>query len=205
MTKMKKHALCLLSGGPDSFVLVDFLKRNDMDVSCLYVNYGQISANLEYKAFLKICSFENIQWFKKIELHNFGENLDTGLAKLGESDPFFPSRNLLLMTIASAFLNQINSNYIAIGTIRSTNEYPDCKRPYFDMLEFIISTSIKKEIKILTPIDDFTKIDILKYYEKYHLPLNISYSCEKGVINHCRKCPSCLERFEVLNWLKTQD
>ncbi len=202
---MKKHALCLLSGGPDSFVLIDFLLRNDMKVSCLYVNYGQISANLEYEAFLKICRFENIEWYQKIDMQNFGENIDTGLTKLETIDPFFPSRNLLLITIASAFLNQLDSDYIAIGVIRSTNEYPDCNRSYFDTLESIISKSIKRNIKILTPIDDFIKIDVIRYFEKYQLPLNISYSCEKGVKNHCQKCLSCIERFEVLDWLKTQN
>ena len=202
---MKKHALCLLSGGPDSFVLIDFLLRNDMEVSCLYVNYGQISANLEYEAFLKICRFENVKWYHKIEICNFGENIDTGLTNPDIIDAFFPSRNLLLITVASAFLSQLNSNYIAIGVIRSTNEYPDCKRSYFDTLESIISKSIKKDINILTPLDDFTKIDIMRYFEKYQLPLKISYSCEKGVNNHCQKCPSCLERFEVLKWLKNQN
>ena len=201
---MKKHALCLLSGGPDSFVLIDFLLKNDIEVSCLYVNYGQTSANLEYEAFLKICRFENVKWFHKIEIRNFGENIDTGLTNPDIIDPFFPSRNLLLITVASAFLSQLNSNYIAIGVIRSTNEYPDCKRSYFDILESIISKSIKKDINILTPLDDFTKIDIMRYFEKYQLPLKISYSCEKGVNNHCQICPSCVERIEVLKWLKTQ-
>lgn len=202
---MKKNVLCLLSGGTDSFVLTDFLLRNEMDVSCLFIDYGHISAINEYEAFLEICEFKNIQWYQKIVIHNFGENLDTGLTNIENTNSFFPSRNLLLITIASAFLNQVNSNYIAIGTIKTAIQYPDCKRSYFDTLEHIINESIKREIRILTPIDNFTKIDIVRYSHKYQLPLEISYSCDKGVRNHCRNCPSCKDRFEALDWLKSTE
>jgi len=199
---MKKKILSLLSGGTDSFVLVDFLLRHDMNVFCLFVDYGQLSAKFEYESFLKICEFENIKRYHKIEIKNFGENIETGLSKMEINEDFFPSRNLLLLTIASSLLWQFDYDYISIGVIKSLRDYPDCMRYYFNSLEPIINESIKREIKILTPIDEFTKLDIIKYLMKYKLPIENSYSCQKGVANHCKKCPSCIERFEAIEQFK---
>ncbi|MFW9877440.1 MAG: 7-cyano-7-deazaguanine synthase [Candidatus Thorarchaeota archaeon] len=199
---MVKGTICLLSGGIDSFVLIDFLIRQKFEVICLFVDYGQLAARYEYKAFQKICQYEKINYSYKVRLKNFGDNIITGLTNKEIYNDFFPSRNLLLICLASSFLWSHNFNYISIGVIKSTRIFPDCQRDYFNDLEKILSISTNRDIKILTPLEDFTKIDIIKYIKKFKLPFDYSYSCQKGQKDHCKKCPSCKERFSSLKNLK---
>ena len=205
MTKRVKKVVSLLSGGLDSLVLIDFLLQNNFEVFCLFVDYGQISAKFEYEAFLKICKFKNIKWYQKIDISNFGEYVNSSLTKTNFQDSFFPSRNLLLLTLASSLLENLNCDYIAIGVIQTSNDYPDCIRSYFDDLEALLTISIKNQVKILTPLDNFTKNNIIEYSNKYHLPIEKSYSCEKGKENHCQQCPSCVERFDAINWFNNRN
>ncbi len=195
---MREKTICLLSGGIDSFVLADFLKRHNFEIICLFVDYGQLAAKYESKAFSKICKYEKIRYYHKIKLKNFGKKIETGLTVERIIDDFFPSRNLLLMCLASSLLWRYNLKYISIGIIKSTRVFPDCQREYFNNLEKILSYSTKRNIKVLTPLEDFTKLDIIKYIERFKLPVEYSYSCQKGQKYHCRKCPSCKERFDSL-------
>ncbi|MHA1314091.1 MAG: 7-cyano-7-deazaguanine synthase [Candidatus Helarchaeota archaeon] len=195
---MTSKILCLVSGGIDSFIMVDFLKQNQYQPICFFVDYGQLSAIYEFESFIRICEFEKIKKYEKIEIKNLGNQINSGLTNDLNPDDFFPSRNLILIALISPFLNQMNINNIAIGIINSLRSFPDCKRAFLDQLEEIISLSVNKPIKILTPLIEFTKANIIEYAAKYDIPLEISYSCQKGIRNHCRKCPSCIERFEML-------
>ena len=46
--------LILFSGGIDSFVLLDLLKKNMFEPICLFIDYGQIANINEFEAFNKI-------------------------------------------------------------------------------------------------------------------------------------------------------
>lgn len=198
----KKKILTLLSGGIDSFVLLDFLKKNGFDPICIYVKYGQIAYKYEYCAFKSICKYESIKIKKRIMINNFGNNIQSGLTNINIISDYFPSRNLVLISLVSSFLANYNCNYIALGVINSTRFFPDCSRLFLEKLENVLTISLDREIKILTPLEDFLKIDIIKYARKYNLPISMSYSCQKGKKKHCGKCPSCLERFNALEKLK---
>jgi len=183
-------------------VLVDFLIRRNFKIVCLFVDYGQLAARYEYKSFLKICNYEKIKYSYKVKLKNFGNNIRTGLTDKKTFNDFFPSRNLSLICLASSFLWRYNFNYISLGVIKSPRIFPDCQRDYFDDLEKILSISTSHNIKILTPLEDFTKRDIIKYMKRFKLPIEYSYSCQKGQKYHCKRCPSCKERFSSLKMLK---
>ncbi|MFW9973183.1 MAG: 7-cyano-7-deazaguanine synthase, partial [Candidatus Odinarchaeota archaeon] len=166
---MVEDTICLLSGGLDSFVLLDFLNRQNFEMICLFVDYGQLAAKYEYKAFLKICNFEKIKRTYRVKLKNFGNNIRTGLTDKNIINDFFPSRNLLLSCLASSFIWNHNLNYISIGVIKSPRIFPDCQREYFNNLEEFLSISTSRNIKILTPLENFTKRDIIKYIKRFKL------------------------------------
>lgn len=199
---MNKNIICLISGGMDSFVLLDLLKNSNFNLICLFIDYGQLSNGFEYSAFCKICDFEQIQIRKKIKIENFGNNIDSGLTQNEIKNDYFPSRNLILASIASSFMIKFNCYYLALGIINSSRIFSDCTPNFINQLELLISNSLNFQIKILTPLNEFTKVDIVKYMTKHNIPIELSYSCQKGFEKACNLCPSCIERNNAIEMVK---
>jgi 7-cyano-7-deazaguanine synthase len=98
---MKKKIMCLCSGGLDSFSLAHFFKSRKYDIIILYVNYGQLNYNQEFKVVKKIVEILNIENLIKIDLSNYGNFFSNSLViKYELLNDYFPGRNLLLLTIA---------------------------------------------------------------------------------------------------------
>lgn len=199
---MEKKIICLCSGGLDSLALVHFFKSRKYDIIILYVNYGQLSYNQEFKAVKKIVEILNIQNLIKIDLSNYGNFFSNSLVIKDELlNDYFPGRNLLLLTLAASLAYERNIQEIGIGVIGSTRIFPDCTTEFFIKLEELFTLSFNYNIGIQTPLENFTKLDIIGYLKKFKLPTKITYSCQKGDENHCNRCPSCLERIDALKFL----
>ncbi|WP_371803065.1 7-cyano-7-deazaguanine synthase [Candidatus Lokiarchaeum ossiferum] len=198
---MENKILVLISGGIDSFVLLNLLKKNNFSPICVFIDYGQLSAKREYKSFKNICRYESIRNIQKIEVKNFGKHINSGLIKKTIKNDYFPARNLLLISLISPFLEKYKCNHISLGIINSTRYFSDCSQDFFMSLSDTLSSILNKKITIITPIYNFTKVDIFRYAEKYELPISLSYSCQKGTNSHCKKCPSCIERLSAIKTL----
>ncbi|MDE1863001.1 MAG: 7-cyano-7-deazaguanine synthase [Thaumarchaeota archaeon] len=186
--------ICLASGGIDSSVLMLMLKRMRHEVFPLHINYGQKAAMMEQKSFYKICEFLKIKP-EVIDISNIGK-LSIGLTKpdLSYSDsPFFPARNLLLLTIASIYAHTKSIKVISIGSL-SNSIFPDQTKEFMKSSETTLNIAIQEQIKILTPLIDLNKREVIELARKYNFPLEITYSCHIGSPDPCGKCMSCKER-----------
>ena len=199
---MEKKIICLCSGGLDSLALVHFFKSSRYDIIILYVNYGQLSYNQEFNAVKKITEVLKIENLIKIDLFNYGKFFSNSLVKKDELlNDYFPGRNLLLLTLAASLAHEKKIQEIGIGVIGSTRIFPDCEADFFTKLEGLFALSFNYNIGIHTPLEHFTKLEIIKYLKKYNLPIKITYSCQKGGETHCNKCPSCIERINAIKSL----
>lgn len=194
-----KKIICLCSGGLDSFALVQFFKNLNYDIKILFLRYGQLSYLYEYEAVQKIGKALNINDIIKIDLQNFGKFFSNSLIIEDElGNDFFPGRNLILLSIAASIAYEKKIPEIGIGIINSVRIFPDCTNEFILKLEELFLATYNYHIGIQTPLECFSKIEVIKYLKKYNLPIQITYSCQKGVKNHCKKCPSCLERFNAI-------
>jgi 7-cyano-7-deazaguanine synthase len=186
--------VCLASGGIDSSVLMLMLKQMGHEVFPLHINYGQKAATMERNAFCKVCEFLEVKP-EVIDISDIGK-ISVGLTNpdLSHNDnPLFPARNLLLLTIGAAYAHAKSIKVVSIGSL-SNSIFPDQTKEFMKSAEATLNISIQEQIKILTPLIDLNKREVVDLARKYNFPLEITYSCHVGLPNPCGKCMSCKER-----------
>ena len=190
----------LLSGGIDSSIMALLYKKERFDVHPLFIDYGQRAGKQEWNACKKICL--------KLHLHNpmripvcsiskLHKNLLTSRSSKVES-PFFPFRNLILISIAALYAYESNCNNLAIGIVgRGAVSFPDCSQEFISSLSKSLSLAVNSEIRVFTPLIGFSKGDIINYGSEYGFPYKLTYSCYLGGIKHCGQCAACKSRKEA--------
>ncbi len=193
----------LLSGGIDSTVLLALL--NDQNIECypLFVDYGQVVAERERKASRAICAYYGLD-IEEVDIKSVKHLSDNQLTNPTKSNnPFFPNRNLLLITLASIYAYENKHDGIAIGIIKAFNTipFPDLKQEFFKSLSKTLSLSLNYELAILTPFIDMSKEEVVEIGKELNVPFALTYSCLTNNENHCGECESCKSRKEVLGEL----
>lgn len=107
---------------------------------------------------------------------------------------YVPFRNGNILAIATSWAETIAANSIFIGAMQTDfSGYPDCTREFFDAFESAINlgTKPKTKIKIITPIINFTKKDVVIKGIKLGVPFEFTWSCYKDEDFACGVCESC--------------
>jgi len=195
-----KKSLILLSGGLDSLVSLG-LKKEELGIElALTFDYGQKSAQDEIIASSKICEYYNLKhkvikldFLKEItnnSLVNGGE-LPKGIQKNSKS-VWVPNRNGLFLNIAGSFADSYGYDYILIGAnMEEAKTFPDNTKEFIDRInaEFEYSAAVKP--KVIAPLINYVKNDIVKLALLNNVPLELTMSCYKGGGKHCGECESC--------------
>jgi 7-cyano-7-deazaguanine synthase len=79
--------------------------------------------------------------------------------------------------------------------------YPDCRGEFFDAFGEVLAKGTKtgaegRPIKIMTPLLDLSKADIVKLGKKIGAPLHLTWSCYSGGAKACGRCDSCILRLK---------
>ena len=188
-----KKSLILLSGGLDSLVSLG-LKKEELGIElALTFDYGQKSAPDEIAASSKICEYYNLKhkvikldFLKEItnnSLVNGGE-LPKGIQKNSKS-VWVPNRNGLFLNIAGSFADSYGYDYILIGAnMEEAKTFPDNTKEFIDRInaEFEYSAAVKP--KVIAPLINYVKNDIVKLALLNNIPLELTMSCYKGGGKH---------------------
>ncbi len=215
MPKDKNKSIVLLSGGLDSVVSLA-LERENLNITlALTFDYGQKSVQKEIDASAKFCDYYNIEhkviqldWLKHITKTALvsDSEIPTGEKLLDEENSaksvWVPNRNGLFLNIAAAFADSDNFTHILIGANKEEAQtFPDNTKEFIERVnaEFEFSTRIKP--KVVAPLIDCDKVEIVKLALKYNVPLELLNSCYKNTVKHCGICESCvrLKRALVAN------
>ena len=190
----------LLSAGLDS--LVSFGLGGYSVELALTFNYGQKSAKYEIDASKKICDFYNIK-HKVIELDWLKNITHTALVaevelpdKIDENSAknvWVPNRNGLFLNIAGSFADGEDYDYILIGANKEeAGTFPDNTQTFVDRINAEFKFSTNKHPKVVAPLINCDKNDIVKLALENDIPLNLVKSCYAGGEKHCGKCESCI-------------
>ena len=82
---------------------------------------------------------------------------------------------------------------IAAG-IHEGSPYYDCSEGFLKCVQVIVDGYTAGSIKIVAPFLKWNKAMIWEFCGESKLPVDLTYSCEKGGSRPCRTCPSCKDR-----------
>ncbi len=197
-------SIILLSGGLDSIVaLGGFMDKYNIELALTF-NYGQKSAEQEIQATKKISDFYKIKqkiikldWLKEItktalvsDTQIPTEDLDT---KNSAAAVWVPNRNGLFLNIAAAFADAEGYDYIIFGANADEGTtFPDNTENFREYVSKVFELSTLKHPKVIAPLINCTKNDIVKIAIEKDIPLEFVRSCYNSGNKHCGKCESCI-------------
>lgn len=185
----------LVSGGLDSTLVGVLAKEQGLDVYPLFIDYGQKSAQREWDACLHVHQVMELTPPIRMDLSGFGRVICSGLTcneKDIKEEAFTPGRNLMFLLMGSAYAYQVGASSVAIGLLTEQSSlFPDQRGSFLEKAEQAIETALGKTIKVLAPLSDFSKADVVKLaLEK---GITGTYSCHAGENQPCGYCIACLE------------
>ena len=212
-------AVCIMSGGIDSTLCAYIAKANNFEIIALHFNYRQRTQKKELESFRAICKKLNIKQTYEINLDFFsqiGANALTDKSievpidgiKPGIPVTYVPYRNGIFLSIATAIAEKEDANTIYIGVVEEDSSgYPDCRKSFINVKENAINlgTKNKTNIKIITPLIDQKKEDIIREAIKYNVPLELTWSCYKNSDKACGVCDSCRLRLKGFKKIGIKD
>lgn len=205
-------SVILLSGGLDSLVSLASANEKYNIQLALTFDYGQRAVCKEIESSQNIANHFNIRhkiievpWLKEItqtslvntsqELPalNFDELDNPELTHNSAKNVWVPNRNGVFLNIAACFADSENYSHILFGANKEEGTtFPDNTQEFIDKINesFEFSTLVKP--KVVAPLINLNKTEIIKLALEIKAPLHLVRSCYVAEDKHCGKCESCL-------------
>jgi 7-cyano-7-deazaguanine synthase len=193
----------LVSGGPDSAVLVGELAGVSPRVVPIYVRLGMVweaeeqQALESYLAALAAPAVTGLKVFQMPLGPVYGAHWSTTGEKVPGRDSadaavFLPGRNLLLLAQAAIWCHLNEVPTIALGLLKG-NPFADSSDAFFASYESAINTALGGRLRIVRPYQQLSKVEVLQRGRQ--MPLGATWSCMRPIGGrHCGKCNKCAER-----------
>lgn len=206
------RAVLLLSGGLDSLAaLIQYKKLYSGTIElALTFDYGQKAVHKEVEVSKKICDYYKINhkiikldWLKDITKTSLvsednipSENLNT---KESASGVWVPNRNAVFINIAASFCDSFGYKHIIYGANKEEAEtFSDNTENFMLQISELFKTSTLVQPKVIAPLINCTKDDIVKIAVENSAPLEFVWSCYNSGEMHCGICESCLHLKKAL-------
>ena len=204
-----KRAIILVSGGMDSCVTASCAKKDGFELCFIHINYGQRTEKRELRSFNQIADFFNVELKLVMDMKYFSQiggscrtdlNISVPHGDIENNDipiSYVPFRNANILSAATSWAEVINAEAIYIGAVEEDSSgYPDCRRTFYDAFEqtIIKGTKPNTSIKIISPLINLTKKEIVLKGVDLKSPLEMTWSCYENEDNPCSKCDSCMLR-----------
>lgn len=207
-------AVCIISGGMDSTVLLHFLRHKYPRVFALSINYGQRHAKE-----LECAAWQCKELGVEHQVVNLSEALNPLLqgSSLTSSDmevpeghyaadnmkaTVVPNRNMIMLAIAAGYgISKTPDNenlYLAYGAHAGDHDiYPDCRQSFTAALGQALALCDWKSVLLYTPFIEKSKADIVKLGTEMGVDFSHTWTCYKGHDQACGRCGTCVERLEA--------
>jgi 7-cyano-7-deazaguanine synthase len=204
-----KKAIVSLSGGLDSTTCLAWAINKGYQCYGVTFDYGQRHIK-EIKAAKSVANFYgisvveiklNFPWLKVSSLVDKNKKIpDIKYEEIISGNipsTYVPARNLVFTSICASYADSVNADFIVLGpNAIDYSGYPDCRPNFYKVLNDALNLGTKKgnskdKIKILTPIINLSKKDIVKLAFKLKAPVHLTWSCYKGGKKPCGVCDSC--------------
>ena len=199
----------MVSGGMDSCVTAVSAIAFGCKPAFLHINYGQRTESRELMAFNEIADHYQVNQKLVVNISHLAdigascltdESIEVPNADLESDDipiSYVPFRNANILAAATSWAEVLGAKAIYVGAVEEDSSgYPDCRRSFFDAFERTIDTGTKPgtQIKIITPLINLSKKEIVEKGIALNAPLHLTWSCYKNEDVSCGECDSCYLR-----------
>ena len=203
-----KEAILLCSGGLDSTTLAFWLEREGVTFIPLFINYGQHCADTELATArvvlpASVCSdirFVDISQIYYGSRSRLISEADLWREPVDDQDLYLPYRNVLLLSVASAYAQSRGVGTVYSAFINSNHAKEiDCSTEFFHRLSALLAEYGSVDLRM--PFRDFSKRQVAKLAVELGVPIGATYSCQTSATVACGACPNCVERLDALRAL----
>src|SRR5262245_38929212 len=186
---MQSKALVMLSGGLDSATCLYWAKQKFSSVSAITFNYfGRLEQ--EKRAAKKLAKMANVTELIEADLSFVREASDFYNGRLKKQDPnalwasYVPARNLMFYSIAGHYAEYLGANRIIGGhNSHDVKFFKDASKDYIEKLNKLFRQGCLlcngRAYKILLPLSDLDRRDVIKLAIKLKAPIGQTWSCHK--------------------------
>jgi len=221
-------AITLLSSGLDSVAALAIAAENiDIEIAITF-DYGQRARTREIEYSQKVCEcFEiehrvvKLDWLSEITSTSL-VNTNTDVPSLSFEDidktapaeitaasakaVWVPNRNGVMLNIAGSFAESRECDYLVVGfNGEEAGTFPDNSLAYVQAMDTAFSYSTQNKVKVLAPLIELEKTEIVSKALEAKAPLEYSWSCYHGGEMPCRECESCVRRARAFKNLGIKD
>jgi len=213
---MKGKAVVILSGGMDSTTLLYDVKSKGYDIHAISFDYRQKHSK-ELGTAMQTCIKLKIPW-KKFDLSVLNEVAPSALTRDDWEVPeghyeeenmkqtVVPCRNLVMLSLASAYAVGIKAKYLFYGAHRGDHAvYPDCRQEFIKLLSKTILHADWHEVQLKAPYSGMDKGDIAIRGKELGVDYSLTWTCYRGKEKACGKCGACQERLEAFKKAEMDD
>lgn len=175
------RAWLLLSGGIDSTACLAFYLKEEFHVECLHISFGQPGSRQERAAAERVARHFDVP----LTILHWSGSADFMAGEIVGRNAFF----LLgaLIEIGG------NAGILAIG-IHAGTPYFDCSQAFLSSLQTVFDGYCDGRVRIAAPFIEWSKQQVFAFCESEGVPIELTYSCEKGTYQPCGECSSCRDR-----------
>jgi 7-cyano-7-deazaguanine synthase len=203
----RPKALVVCSGGLDSVVAATYAQRAlDMDVELIHFQYGSRAEGPEVVAVKAVAEALGVPVtlfplpvYRKEDspLLDSDATVAGGEAGAEFAHEWVPARNLLLLSVATAFAEARGIEILVLGNnLEEAGAYPDNEPEFIarfnDMLPFAVGDG--KRMSVIMPVGNMMKHEIVALGHQYDAPMDLTWSCYRAGTKHCGTCGPCYMR-----------
>ena len=206
MTRERKSAVVLLSGGMDSMVCAALAREAGFTVLALTVDYHQ-RHRIELKAATRIAAdLADRHLVVPLDLSAFGGSAltaDIAVPKGGVEEgipvTYVPARNTVFLSLALAWAEAEGARDLFFGVNAvDYSGYPDCRPEFIAAFEALANRATKAGVEgdrftVHAPLLHMTKADIAREAARLGLDAGLSHSCYDPAADGaaCGRCDAC--------------
>ena len=210
-----EKALVVCSGGLDSVVSAAYAKHTlGMDLHLIHFLYGSRAEGPEVEAVQKVADYLGAELtLFNLPVYSKGDSplLDPDSKVAGGEEgaefahEWVPARNLLLLSVATAFAEARGIDTIVLGNnLEEAGAYPDNEPEFIarfnDLLPFAVGDG--KRMRVIMPVGNLMKHEIVALGAEIGAPMHLTWSCYRAGEVHCGTCGPCYMRrkaFQINN------
>ncbi len=219
--RVREAAVCLVSGGMDSAVVLAEASASGFATHALSIAYGQRHAH-ELAAARRVVRAQGAVEHRvvTVDLAALGGSALTGGGEVekdralhaigtgGVPSTYVPARNTIFLALALGWAEVLGARDLFLGVNAvDYSGYPDCREPFLRAFEALaaVATAAGSErgatFRVHAPLLALTKEDVVRRALELGVDLSLTHTCydpleREGRVLACGRCDACRLRLE---------